>query len=111
VQPSYAKALGLFDEIVRLGPVPAIKNPAVSDVAAKMTDIRPNFGEIVQGVFSGDITDYQTALKDYSDKLTAERDRAIAEVAATGVEVSVDDWVFPNWDPATDYTSESYTAG
>jgi len=111
VQPSYAKALGLFDEIVRLGPVPAIKNPAVTDVNALMTDIRPNFGEIVQGVFSGDITDYKTALKDYSDKLTAERDRAIAEVAATGVEVSVDDWTFPNWDPATDFTSEFYNAG
>jgi multiple sugar transport system substrate-binding protein len=109
VQPAYAKALGLFNEIVRLGPVPEIKNPAISDVAAKMTDIRPNFGEIVQGVFSGDISDYKTALKDYSDKLTAERDRAIAEVAATGAEVSLDDWVFPNWDPATDYTSEFYT--
>lgn len=109
VHPAYAKALGLFDEIVRLGPVPEIKNPVVSEVLSKMTDIRPNFGEIVQGVFSGDVTDYKTTLEDYSAKMTAERDRAIGEVAATGAAVSLDDWVFPNWDPTQDYTSEFYT--
>jgi multiple sugar transport system substrate-binding protein len=109
VHETYARALGLFAENCRLGPVPEIGNPAVSDVLAKMTDIRPNFGEIVQGVFSGDTADPATALKEYSDKMTAERDRAIAEVAATGATVSVDDWVFPAWDPAQDFTSESYT--
>jgi multiple sugar transport system substrate-binding protein len=108
VHPAYAKALGLFDEFVRLAPVPEIGNPAVSDVYAAMTDIRPNFGEIVQGVFSGDITDYKAAIEEYSGKMTAERDAAIAKVVETGAEVSVDDWVFPNWDRLEDYTSGMY---
>jgi multiple sugar transport system substrate-binding protein len=73
-----------------------------------MTDIRPNLGEIVQGVFSGDTADIATALQDYSDELTAERDRAIAAAQDEGFEVSVDDWVFSNWELGTDYTSEQY---
>lgn len=108
VHPAYRKALGLFEENTRLGPVPEIRNPAVTDVYTNMTDIRPNFGEIVQGVFSGDVADYRTTLKEYSDKLTAERDKAIKAVNDAGGEVSVDDWVFSNWEPGTDYTSEFY---
>jgi multiple sugar transport system substrate-binding protein len=110
VHPAYKKALGLYEENVRLGPVPEIRNPDVIDVYANMTDIRPNFGEIVQGVFSGDIEDYATALKEYSDKMTAERDKAIGIVNDAGGSVSVDDWVFENWEPGTDYTSEFYSS-
>ena len=108
VHPAYKAALGYFSENVRLAPVPEIKNPAVSEVLAKMTDIRPNFGELVQGVFSGDVSDYKTAFKGYSDKLTAERDKAIKAVQGTGAKVSTDDWVFANWEAGTDYTSELY---
>ncbi len=108
VHPAYSKALGLFDELVRLAPVPEIKNPAVSDVYAAMTDIRPNFGEIIQGVFSGDISDYRTTLEEYSSQMSAEREKAIAQVAGNGTDVSLDDWVFPNWDRMEDYTSEKY---
>jgi multiple sugar transport system substrate-binding protein len=110
VHDAYRKALGLYEENIRLGPVPEIRNPDVIDVYANMTDIRPNFGEIVQGVFSGDIEDYATELKAFSDKMTAERDKAIQIVNDAGGSVSVDDWVFDNWEVGTDYTSEFYSS-
>jgi len=110
VHPAYAEALGFFAEQVRLAPSPLVKNPAVAEVLAEMTDVRPNLGEIVQGVFGGVDTDLPAALKDYSDKLAAERERAIAAARGRGVEVSLDDWVFPNWDPAQDYTADAYAA-
>jgi multiple sugar transport system substrate-binding protein len=109
VHPAYRRALQYFQDIVRLDPSPLVKNPTTAQVMAQMTDIRPNLGEIVQGALSGDISDYRTALKDYSDKLTAERDRAIKAVQDGGGEVSIDDWIFPNWDPTKDYTSEMYS--
>lgn len=109
VHPSYKRALEAYEERVRLAPVPEVGNPAVSEVASRMTDIRPNLGEIAQSIFTGDVTDIPATLKDYSDKMTAERDRAIAEAQGEGFEVSVDDWVFPNWELGTDYTSEKYT--
>lgn len=108
VHPAYRKALASYSETVRLAPVPEVRNPDVSEALSRMNDIRPNLGEIVQGVFSGDTSDVATALKEYSDKLTAERDRAISEAQAEGAQVSVDDWVFSNWEPGTDYTSDLY---
>jgi multiple sugar transport system substrate-binding protein len=108
VHPTYTAALRFFDEIIRLAPSPIVRNPAVADVEAEMTDIRPNLGEIVQGLFGGSGGDYRGALRDYSDKLTAERERAIQAVRATGAQVGVEDWIFANWDPARDYTAESY---
>ena len=108
VHPAYAKALGLFGDIIRLAPVPEIKNPNVSEVNARLTDIRPNFGEILQGLFSGDISDAKTTLEDYSSKLSADRERAINDAVAAGFDVSADDWVFPNWVKSEDYTSEKY---
>jgi multiple sugar transport system substrate-binding protein len=80
----------------------------VAQVQAEMKDIRPNLGEIVQGALSGTVSDWKGALKDLSDKLTAERDRAIKVVQGKGVKVSVDDWIFANWDTTKDYDSTFY---
>jgi multiple sugar transport system substrate-binding protein len=111
VHPSYARAIQLFTERVRLAPSPTARNPAISQVQAEMKDIHPNLGEIAQGVFSGDVADYKAALKDYNDQLTAERDRAIKVVTDGGGEVSVDDWAFANWQPGEDFTPEMYEQG
>jgi multiple sugar transport system substrate-binding protein len=110
VHPSYRQAIQNFQEIVRLRPEPLVRNAAVSKVLAEMTDIRPNLGDLIQGAFSGDITDYAAALKEYSDAMSAERERAVEAVQAQGVEVSLDDWVFSNWDRSQDYTAANYTA-
>lgn len=108
VHPSYQRALEAYEERVRLAPVPEVGNPDVSEVLSRMTDIRPNLGEIAQSVFSGDVSDVAATLKEYSDKMTAERDRAIASAQKDGLDVSVDDWVFPNWELGADFTSEQY---
>lgn len=108
VHETYRKALQYFEDIVRLAPSPLAKNSNTALVDAEMNDIRPNLGEIVQGAFSGTTGDYKGALRDYSDKMTAERNRAIKAVQDQGVEVSLDDWVFSNWDATKDYTNEFY---
>jgi multiple sugar transport system substrate-binding protein len=108
VHPSYKKAMKLFQEGVLLEPSPLVKNPEVAQVQAEMKDIRPNLGEIVQGALSGTVSDWKGALKGLSDKLTAERDRAIKVVQGKGVKVSVDDWIFANWDTTKDYDSTFY---
>ena len=102
--------MDFFRDIVRLSPDPLVKNPAVAEVLSRMNDIRPNLGEIVQGVIAGEVSDIPGTLQAYSDQLTAERERAITEAQAEGFEVSQDDWVFSNWDPTADYTSDMYGA-
>ena len=105
VHPTYRRAIQLFQEGVRLGPSPLVKNPAMAEVLAEMQQIRPSLGEIAQGVFSGDVDDPAAALQTFADQLTAERERAIAAVNGRGIQVSLDDWVFPDWQPGQDYTA------
>jgi len=108
VHPSFQRAVELFTDRVRLAPSAIVRNPAVSQVNARMADIRPNLGDIAQGVFSGDVTDYRAALTAYNDQMTAERDSAIEAVQAEGVEVSIDDWIFPEWQAGEDFTPDMY---
>jgi multiple sugar transport system substrate-binding protein len=108
VHPTYQRAIELYTERVRLAPSAIARNPVVSRVNAQMADIHPNLGEIVQGVFSGDVTDYRAALKTFNDQLTAEREKAIEAVTAEGGEVSIDDWIFAEWQAGEDFTPEMY---
>ena len=108
VHESYVKVNDFYTKYVRFQPVPQIRNPNVDAVTTEMRDIHPNMGEIIQGVFSGAITDLQAALNEYNDAMTAERDRAIKAVQAKGIEVSRNDWVFSNWDPKNDFTPDMY---
>lgn len=110
VHPTYQRAVALFGERVRLAPSAIAQNPVVSQVNARMADIHPNLGEIAQGVFSGDVSDYRAALKTFNDQLTAERNLAIEAVTAEGGQVSLDDWIFPEWTAGEDFTPDMYTA-
>ena len=101
--------MDLFRDIVRLSPDPLVKNPAVAEVQSRMNDVRPNLGEIVQGAVAGEVSDIRGTLQDYADKLSAERENALAEAQDDGFEVSLDDWVFPNWEPSEDYTADQYS--
>jgi multiple sugar transport system substrate-binding protein len=108
VHPTYKRAVELFGERVRLAPSAIARNPVVSEVNAKMADIHPNLGEIAQGVFSGDVSDLRGALKTFNDQVTAERDKALKEVQGAGKQVSIDDWIFPEWKAGEDFTSDMY---
>lgn len=107
VHDAYKQATELFAEQVFLAPSPVVKNPEVAKVQAEMKTIDPDLGTIVQGAFSGDVTDVRGALKKLSDQSEAERERALKKVQAKA-EVSVDDWTFANWAPGADYGSDKY---
>jgi multiple sugar transport system substrate-binding protein len=104
------KAADLFTDQIRQGPDPRVKNPEAEAIFAEMKPLTPNFGATIQGLFAGAISDVKGALQDLQDRSDAELDRAIAAAQAKGANVSRDDFVFPNWDPSTDYTAELYDA-
>jgi multiple sugar transport system substrate-binding protein len=108
VHSTYRKVVSSYADYVRLAPDPLIRNPAVSAVYAEMRDVSPGLGEIIQGAFSGAFDDPQPILQQYNDQMMAERDRAIEVARSNGAEVSQDDWVFENWTPGEDFTSEKY---
>lgn len=106
VHPTYAKVIASFAEYVRLAPDPLLRNGAVSKVYAGMKPVLPGLGEIIQGAFSGAFDDPKPVLKQFADQMSAERERAIAAAKADGAEVSLDDWVFADWVPDTDYVAK-----
>ncbi|WP_433514836.1 ABC transporter substrate-binding protein [Nonomuraea sp. CA-143628] len=108
VHPTYKRAVELFGKTVRLAPSPIARNPAVAQVMGEMKEPRPTLGEIAQGVLSGQITDIRKALREYTGKLAAERERATRVVSGKGVKVSLDDWKFANWRPGEDYPARMY---
>lgn len=106
--PAYKKLIGWFADQVFLAPEAVVKNPQTSKVAAETKAIKPGLGDIVQGAFSGDVTDVRGALQELSDKSNAERERAIGAAKAKGAEVSADDYAFPDWQPKADYGKDKY---
>lgn len=102
------KALELFADQVRVGPDPRVRTPEAEAVFLELHPITPSFGEIVQGIFAGQLPDVRSAMQDLTDRSDAELERAISAAQDKGANVSRDDFVFPNWDPAVDYTTEMY---
>ncbi len=105
---SYKKLIGLYQRDAFLGPTPVVRNPDVAKVDAANAPIKPTFGDIIQGAFSGDVADWRKALTDYSAKVNAQRADGIKKVNAKGGKVSADDYAFPDWKPRQDFTAEMY---
>lgn len=110
LDPRARDAFALYDEQMRLGPDPRVRNPETEQVFLELRPVQPDFGTVVQGIFSGQLQDTRAAMQDLQDRSDAELDRAIQAARDKGAQVSRDDWVFPNWDPTQDYTEEDYAA-
>jgi len=104
LDPLAQRAYGYSRELMRLRPDPRIRNPATSQVFLQQRPITPDIGEVIQGIYSGQVSDPEAAMQELQDRASAELDRAIQAARDAGAEVSRDDWVFPDWDPAEDYT-------
>lgn len=104
------RAYGLFDAGMRIGPEPAVRNPDVSLVRQEQRALTPNFGTVVQGIFTGQISDSKRAMQDLQDRATRELERAIGAAQSKGAKVARSDFAFPNWDPSKDYTEADYAA-
>lgn len=108
LDPYATEALALYDEQIRLGPMVTIRNPAASQVAFESRPLTPNLGQLVQGMLAGQISDVGAAMEDLQSRANAELERAIAAAQDGGVAVTRDDFVFANWDPNEEYTSDKY---
>lgn len=108
LDPAAKKAQALAEELCRLAPQPVVRNPAIADVELKTKTIHPDFEDILEGTFTGQVKDYKQALAQLDSTLNANLDKAIAAARQKGADVSRDDYVFPNWDPTKDYTTKDY---
>ncbi|MFC7620863.1 extracellular solute-binding protein [Microlunatus sp. GCM10028923] len=108
LNPHFAKVRELSADVMRVEPVPVVRNGDVAKVAPK--PVTPNFADLLGGMLTGQVSDIKKELRKLNDGLNRALDDAIAEARGKGAEVSRDDYVFGNWDPAKDYGQADYDA-
>lgn len=101
-------ALAMFEEIVRVGPNPFARNPALAEVAKVYKEPTPNLALTVQGLFTGQTSGVKEQLTALVSATNKALDDAFAAAKAAGAEVSRDDLVFANWQPDRDFVASDY---
>lgn len=110
LDPRSRLALQIVNDQTRLSPMPEVRNPEVAKVNLETRALTPTIAEVIQGIFVGQLSDPRAAMQDLADRSRQELERSIKAAQDKGAQVSFDDWIFPNWDPAQDYTEEDYAA-
>ena len=87
------------------GPDPTIRNPQTSGVA--FAEPKPGVDDVMTGLFTGQLTDVQGALKDLDSHYDQALADAISAATAKGAKVSQSDFVFSDWDPTKPYITKS----
>lgn len=101
-----------FRELVRLTelgtivlPSPVMENPEQLETIVRLagkTASRP-FGESMQGFLAEGRFDVSAFLESYGSQQRGFLTEALAEAAADGASVEIDEWVFPTWDPTVNH--------
>ncbi|GFZ80252.1 ABC transporter substrate-binding protein [Paenibacillus marchantiophytorum] len=112
--PEFNQFVQLHKDLLHERPNYAVRNPQTAQVivelgALSQPKIKPSYGEILQAALAGAQKDLPGALKAYNEKANKGLDDAINKVKGAGVNVSRNDFVFQNWDPAKDYTTADYS--
>ncbi len=108
LSPLARKAQALFDQQLRLAPEPTVRNADVATASLEFRALNPDFGQVIQGLFTGQLKDPKAAMQDLQDRSEAELERALKAAQGKGAKVSRDDWKFASWDPTKDYTEADY---
>lgn len=102
--PTFKTCCKWFEDCAYLGPSAVARTTDINKVTAKHKTVKPDLGTIVQGVFSGDVSDVRSALKKLSDDEERAREAAIK---AAGVKLDGSAWAFPDWKPGEDYVTKT----
>ena len=87
-----------------------VANPDTAIVVSKFQEVHPNPTEIFSGILSGQVTDYKTALAQYTEAATEMWDKALADANAEGHSFTAADFACPEWVPTRNFTAEDYAA-
>ena len=100
-----AKAYDIITEFVVVAPFPPARNPSTARVMPK--PVIPDIADVLVGIYTGQIDDWQQALVDLDARKQAAFEVAIQEINSAGFNVTIDDFIFPDWDPMRNYGPET----
>ena len=100
--------LNHFNEAIRVGPNPIVRNADLAKVISSFTAPDIGFARTVQGLVSGEMTGVAKEMKALKDRYNAALDAAFDKARTEGAQVDRADLVFPNWDPDVDFAAADY---
>ncbi|WDR03972.1 extracellular solute-binding protein [Devosia algicola] len=103
-------ALAMFQDVIRIGPNPFARNPALSEVAKAYVEPTPSLAQTVQGLFTGQASGIKEQLTTLKSATNTALDAAFKAAKDGGADVSRDELVFANWQPERDYVGADYKA-
>jgi len=86
------------------GPDPTIRNPAAANVI--QAPVTPNIFQIISGAYTGQITDVKGALVTLDAAQNKALAAGIAAAQAKGFKVSINDFIFSDWNPTKPYITK-----
>ena len=87
--------------LVRTYPEPTIRKPELAQLQITLQGASPD--DMIVGILSGQITDIDAALADLDARKMAALETAISDAQAAGLDVSMEDFLYPDWNPAENY--------
>ncbi|WP_372571658.1 ABC transporter substrate-binding protein [Ruegeria jejuensis] len=108
MSPRSKQILELFNDQIRVGPNPIVRNGDLAKVIGTFVAPDVNFARTVQGLVAGELTDVPGEMKKLSDNYNASLDAAFAAATAEGAKVDRADLVFTNWNPDVDFAASDY---
>ncbi|GCE16882.1 ABC transporter substrate-binding protein [Dictyobacter kobayashii] len=91
-------------KLVLPAPDPTVRNPLTSNV--QVQGVKPDFGDLAVGYYTGQISDLQSALTDLQGRMQKAQDDGIKQAQAKGIKVSDSDYVFADWDLTKPYITK-----
>jgi ABC-type glycerol-3-phosphate transport system substrate-binding protein len=85
------------------GPFPPARNPETALVVPEV--VVPDMEDVLVGIYTGQITDWRQALIDLDVRKQAALEAAIQEAQEGGADVSLEDFIFPDWNPLENYVT------
>lgn len=84
-------------------PYPPARNPAASLVSPDA--ITPDVGDLLIGIYTGQIEDWKAALTDLDTRKRGAWDAALEKAQSSGAAVTQADFIFPDWNPMENYVT------
>lgn len=86
------------------GPDSTVRNPQTANVQVQA--VTPNMGDVMAGYFTGQIKDIQSAFVELAARMQKAQNDGIAAAQKQGFKVSINDYVFPDWDITKSYITK-----
>lgn len=108
MSPRSTQVLNMFNDQIRVGPNPVVRNSELATVIASFQAPDINFARTVQGLVSGDLTGVRAEMTGLKERYNTALDAAFATAQADGASVDRSDLVFSNWNPDVDFGANDY---